>query len=57
MPKITLEEDVVERLFEIYKEHGHPLGKNRRKRKKWIARFVIKIFTDRLAKEDIDLKQ
>lgn len=54
MAKITLEEDVVEILFGIYRDKGHPLGKNRRGRKKWITNFVIGALKRLIEKENLD---
>jgi len=39
---IVLENDLIKDLFQIYDEKGKPLGKNRRGRKKWVKRYIIK---------------
>lgn len=43
--KVTLDWDVVERLYGIYQQRGYPYGKNRRKRDKWIRLFVEQTLT------------
>jgi len=52
--RVQLEGDVVEDLFNIYRDKGYPLGKNRRGRKKWASRFVNRLLAQFIKDEGLD---
>lgn len=51
---VQLDGDIVYKLYSIYRESGHPLGKNRRGRKKWISRFVHKVLRKKIDEQKLD---
>lgn len=50
MAIIPIEHDVWVELFKLYARLGHPLGKSRKGRKKWLKKFVLKTLVDHAIK-------